>query len=278
MISVIVPVLDTMPWLEEQLRALAAQECDEEWEVVLADNGSIDGSAEFCDAWAAARPGFHFVDASGARGTPGARNAGVLAASGDLLAFCDADDVVQAGWIAGCAAALQDADVIGGGFDLWTLNGTPPAPVTAVSVGQLGFLPAGIGANLAMRRSAFEAVGGFSEDVQPGEDIDLCWRLQLEGFRFAIATDAVVSRRSRSGLGNIYRQAVSYGRCGPALYRRYRVHGARPDVRGALKSWAWLVCSLPWLFQRTRRIEWARAVGTRLGRISGSLSERTFFP
>jgi len=39
-ISVIIPIRNGMPWLEEQVRALAAQECDEPWEVVLADNGS----------------------------------------------------------------------------------------------------------------------------------------------------------------------------------------------------------------------------------------------
>ncbi len=51
-ISAIVPVLNGMPWLEDQLRALAAQECDIEWEVVIADNGSTDAGPLLVREWA----------------------------------------------------------------------------------------------------------------------------------------------------------------------------------------------------------------------------------
>ena len=44
MITVIVPVRNGMPWLEQQLGALVAQDCPEAWEVVIADNGSTDES------------------------------------------------------------------------------------------------------------------------------------------------------------------------------------------------------------------------------------------
>ena len=47
--------------------------------------------------------------------------------------------------------------------------------------------------------SAFEEVGGFAEELPIGEDIDLCWRLQLRGFRFAVASDAVVAKRDHPG-------------------------------------------------------------------------------
>ena len=110
MISVVVPVRNGMPWIEEQIRALAAQRCDEPWEVVIADNGSTDGTLEFARDWSASHDHFLVVDASGLPGTSAARNAGVEVARGELLAFCDADDVVRPDWLAHCAAALDDAE------------------------------------------------------------------------------------------------------------------------------------------------------------------------
>jgi glycosyltransferase involved in cell wall biosynthesis len=278
MISVVLPVRDGMPWLEEQLRALADQECPESWEVIVADNGSRDGSLEFARRWAREHERFHVVDASALDGAPAARNVGVRAAKGDLIAFCDADDVVWAGWLVACAEALRNADIIAGAFDFWSLNGTRESPNAPAAIRQLGFLPAGLGANLAVRRSVFDGVGGFNEDLLMGEDIDLCWRLQLQGFHFAIAPDAVVAKRELTGFGQVFKKAFSYGRSGPALFRRYRSVGARRNLVGAAKSWSWLLLSVPLLFERNRRTEWARAAGMRSGRLVGSISQSVFFP
>src|SRR5665213_4169463 len=99
MISVVLPVRDGLPWLDEQLGALAAQHCDEPWEVVVADNGSSDASVALARDWAERCAAMRVLDASARVGPAAARNAGVMAARGELLAFCDADDVVQAGWL-----------------------------------------------------------------------------------------------------------------------------------------------------------------------------------
>ncbi len=278
MISVIVPVRDGGLWLAEQLAALASQQCPDPWEVVVADNGSSDGSAELARRWADEHPGFHVVDASERRGPSAARNAGARAASGEMLAFCDADDVVQPGWLAACAAALAGADAVAGYFDFWSLNGGRPAPAQAASTRQLGFLPAALGANLAVRRRAFDAVGGFAEELATGEDIDLSWRLQLAGFRFAEAPSAVVAKRELTQFDQVFRHARTYGRCGPVLFRRYRSEGARRDLTGALRAWAWVVVALPTLLRPARRATWARSAAVRLGRLEGSLAERVFFP
>ncbi len=278
MISVILPVRNGMPWVEEQLRALDAQECEQEWEVVVAENGSTDDSLAFLQQWAAEHPNVRIIDASALTGAAAARNAGVRHARGDLLAFCDADDVVHAGWLAGCAEALASTDAVAGVFDFWTLNEVPPSPIVPAASRQLGFLPAGLGANLAVRRSAFDAVGGFDETFVPGEDIDLCWRLQLKGFTFASATSAIVAKRDRAEFRLVFHQAFAYGRSGPALYRRFRSSGARRNLLGACKAWVWLIGSLPSLAQKHHRIEWARTAGTRLGRLDGSLQQGVFFP
>ena len=278
MISVILPVLDAWPWVEEQLRALAAQKCEEPWEVVVADNGSTDGSLEFARTWCGGHEGFRLVDASESPGAPATRNAGVRDSTGDLLAFCDADDVVHAGWLQAMVDALQDADVVAGAFDFWSLNRIPPTPAIPAANRQLGFLPAGLGANLAIRRVAFEEVGGFNDDLFVGEDIDLCWQTQLRGHRFSYAWDAIVSKRERYGSRDVFRQAFAYGRCGPMLFRRYRNHGARRDLLGAAKSWLWLLLSCWMVFSRERRYDLARTAGMRLGRIAGSMEQQVLFP
>jgi glycosyltransferase involved in cell wall biosynthesis len=277
MISVVLPVRDGLPWLEAQLDALAAQECEEPWEIVVADNGSTDGSEATARAWEAKCPRLRVIDASATPGPAAARNAGVRAARGDLLAFCDADDVVQAGWLRACVSALADADVVAGTFDMVSLNGGHGDEAAPAATSQLGFLPAGLAANLALHRVAFEAVGGFSEDLFVGEDIDLSWRLQLEEYRFSVAHGAVVAKREPPGLGPLFRRALAYGRCGPGLYRRYRRQGARRDLLGAAKSWAWLVVAAPALGRLRVRRRWVRAVGVRLGRLWGSVDQR-FFP
>ena len=85
MISVVVPVRNGMPWLEQQLRALAEQECLEPWEVIVADNNSTDESRSTAQQWVNRYPNFRLVDASEARGPGATRNAGVGGGPGRVL-------------------------------------------------------------------------------------------------------------------------------------------------------------------------------------------------
>ncbi len=279
MISVILPVRNGLPWLEEQLRALAGQHGTDDWELIVADNGSTDETLAVVRAWAERHEQFRWIDAATAPGASGARNAAARAARGRLLAFCDADDLVQPDWLTFLEKALGDAAVAAGAFDFWSLNGRPTSPPVAAAMQQFGFLPAGLSANLAVRREAFEEVGGFDETLAIGEDIDLCWRLQLGGFRFVVEAGAVVLKREPSELGQVFRQAFAYGRCGPLLYRRYRSAGARRDLAGAARSWLWMLLHAPRLVMPgPGRGEWVRAAGMRSGRLTGSIGQRAFFP
>lgn len=278
LISVVVPVLNGMPWVEHQLRALAAQQIEVAWEVVVADNGSDDGTRSCVMRWSERYSRIHLVDASARRGEAAAKNVGVRSARGRFLAFCDADDVVRPGWLASMLAALVDADLVAGMFDFSVLDGGPKSVPVPPATRQLGFLPFGLGANLAVRREVFEAVHGFCEELPTEDDVDLCWRLQLAGYRFAVTADAVVEKRERSGVKPMFRAALGYGRCGPRLYGRYRADGMRRDMRGAAKAWVWLVVASPGLVIPTRRRQWVRTFGIRAGRLAGSVHLRVFFP
>jgi GT2 family glycosyltransferase len=278
LISVVVPVLNGMPWLEHQLLALSTQQVPVEWEVMVADNGSEDETRACVARWTERDPRIQLVDASAGHGAAAARNVGVRSARGGLVAFCDADDVVRPGWLASVSAALADSDLVAGVFDFGALHGDPNSLPAPAATRQLGFLAFGLSANLAVRREAFEAVHGFAEELSPGEDVDLCWRLQLAGYRFAVAPDAVVEKRERVAGMPTFRAAWAYGRCGPRLYARYRAEGMRRDLRGAAKAWLWLVAALPGLVKRPRRRQWVRTFAIRSGRLAGSVHLRVFFP
>jgi glycosyltransferase involved in cell wall biosynthesis len=280
-ISVIVPVRNGMPWLETQLRALVDQECDQPWELIVADNNSTDQSGSVAREWIDRFPVMRVVDASNARGPGGTRNAGAAAAHGDLLAFCDADDVVQQGWLRAHVAVLADADISAGFFDYWSLNEKPvPSPLSYApppGMTLFHFLPAAGSGNLAIRRRAFEELGGFADDLMTGEDLDLSWRSQLSGHRFVLNAEAVVARRDQQGFTAVLRRYLAYGRSGPILFRRFQAEGLQPELVVAAKTWVWLIVSSPRLVRPQFRDHWARTAGFRAGRLIESAKLRILF-
>ena len=121
-LSVIIACRNGAATLGETLEGLVAQRWDRPWEIVLADNGSTDGSAALFRAVAAAHPEcrMRVVDASGRPGKPFALNTGIAAARAPALAFCDADDVPGEGWLAAMGKALPT---------------TPSSPAASTSTG-----------------------------------------------------------------------------------------------------------------------------------------------
>jgi GT2 family glycosyltransferase len=76
-------------------------------------------------------------------------------------------------------------------------------------------------ANCAVRRSAFEAVGGFTEDVRSGGDADLCFRLRAAGWELVARENARVVHRNRPTLRALLRQRARHGSGAAWLNRRY---------------------------------------------------------
>jgi glycosyltransferase involved in cell wall biosynthesis len=286
LISVIVPALDAAATLAAQLAALAGQDYDGDWELLVVDNGSRDRTVEIVSSWATRVPRVRIIDASSRRGTSYARNCGARAAPGDLLVFCDADDIVHRGWLGAFAAAAARADVVAGVFDEESLNDEVTrswigkAPRNRPVPKHLGFLPVARGSNLAIRSHVLEQLGGFDESYAYGDDAVMSWRAQLRGFTFAVAEDAVVSYRFRTSLRSVARQGYAAGQSDAHLYCDFRDDGLpRPSLRRSLKGWAWLIIRLPWaLFSRHWRGRWARGLGYRLGRAVGTLRYRAFAP
>lgn len=223
--SVVMPAFNASATIDAQLRALAGQAFDGAWEVVVADNGSTDDTVDRARSWEDRLPGLRVVDASARRGPGAARNIGAAAARAPFLLFCDADDAAEPSWVAALVVALEGADAASGARGYSALNRVPHGPMDwaapLFSKEPLPHLSAASSHNLGVRAAAFAAIGGFDETLSAGEDVDLCWRLQLAGLHLAPAPDAVMQIRRREGLLATYRQALSYGRADALLARKY---------------------------------------------------------
>ncbi|MEQ8857644.1 MAG: glycosyltransferase family A protein [Pseudomonadales bacterium] len=274
-LSVVVPCFNASTTLRDQLNALSRQSLPP-WEVIVADNGSSDDSRRVALGFADRLPRLKVIDASARRGASAARNAGAAAATGDYLAFCDADDEVDDAWVENLARAFGAHDFVASRFDFERLN--PGRRVTheqqsGLQCCKYGFLPHAGGCGLGLPRSLHLAVGGFDESVRFLEDTDYCWKIQLRGTPLAFAADAVVHVRQRENPRQMLKQARTWACSEVQLYKRYRGVGLRgPNNLAALREWL----RIPWfVFQAMRgRRSWhalAWRVGTRLGHLQGSL-------
>ncbi len=97
------------------------------------------------------------------------------------------------------------------------------------------YLPRAAAANLLVRRTAFEQVGGFHEGLRAAEDTDLCWRLQRAGWRLELRSEAAVAHRYRATIGELRRQWRGYAAGRAWLARRYEGFTPEPAVWRALK-------------------------------------------
>lgn len=254
-------------------------------DVVVVDNASTDGTAEIAERWRGVVPSLSVVTAADRLGANHARNIGAANARGDLLLFCDADDVVAVGWVSAMVVALRQADIVGGLLDLDLLN-EPDVGLWEpddqrdrdVPVG-MGFLPYADGASLGVRADVYHAIGGFAEDYVGGaEEVEFCWRAQLADFTVAFAPGAVVHYRLRRDRWPAFKQAYGYGRGGVRLYRDFGQHGiAVRDLRTAVREWTRLGLALHHLLSAKRAVRWMSSAGMLTGRIAGSIQHRVLF-
>lgn len=281
LISVIIPVRNGEAHLAAQLAALSGQTYRGAWELVVADNGCRDATLDVVRRWRERLPAVTIADASHRRGINHARNAGLRAARGDFLAFCDCDDVADPGWLAALAGAAGQADLVGGRNEWELLNDPmvrawrPSAPMTDL-MHDHGFLRYAPGGNLGVWTSVARAIGWDEQFTFGGSDQCFAWRAQLAGYRLAFAPDAVMQLRFRRTLAGTARQFYRYGRSGPQLHRTFRGAGIpRPDNRTALRRWRWLAAHLPDLWSDgARRGYWVRTAAFRVGRLVGTLRAR----
>lgn len=282
MISVIIPCRSGVGLLLEQLSALEGSRCDEQWEVIVVDNGfsRAEQVGDRLDRFAGTLPGFRVIAAHEGTGAGYARNVGVAASRGDKVAFLDADDVAAPGWLQAMATALDREAVVASRWDIDTLN-PPDVRATRKNGQESGvrrylhppFLDHAGGCGLGVRREAFDKVGGFDEQFLLLEDTDLCWRLQLAGYSLSFEPAAVVQIRFRPTSRGSFRQAYGYGKYNVLLYKAYRGRGMpRLTVETGLRSLGAVFMSSVQLLNPRSRQKFLRTLGFQLGRIGGSIA------
>jgi glycosyltransferase involved in cell wall biosynthesis len=283
LVSVIIPVRNGGRTLGDALEALTRQTYEHAWEVVVADNGSTDDTRKVCAAWATRLPAFRVADASDRQGSSHARNVGAAAAQGELLAFCDADDVADEHWLDALVEAARNHDLVGGVQDERQLNDEATLSARGerqrpALVRPLGFLPFAPTSNLGVWADVYATVGGLSVAYPQAHDVEFSWRAQLSGFDLGHAADAVMHYRYRSTVRGVAKQAYLAAYDTVQLFRDYRASGARrPSGRAILRRWVASVTHLPLLAVRDQRLGSIRLLAGTAGHVVASIRCGVFF-
>jgi len=194
------------------------------YEVIVVDDGSTDTTAAI-----ARRAGFRLISTEN-RGLSSARNTGLAAASGEIIAYCDDDARPDPHWLMYLAAAFQSSGHAGIGGPNITPAGdgrlaeciasAPGNPVHVLLTDEIAeHIP---GCNMAFRTSALRAIGGFDPTYRvAGDDVDVCWRLQDAGETLGFCPAATVWHHRRNSIRAYWRQQVGYGRAEALLERKW---------------------------------------------------------
>ena len=214
---------ETLPECLERLGGLTYPD----FETIVVCDGSRDRSAQIAGAHGAV------VVETDHRGLSHARNAGIERASGEIVAFLDDDAYPDADWLHYLAASFRDERYAAvGGPNIPPDDGPLVASCVAAAPGgpihvlisdrEAEHVP---GCNMAFRKSALAAIGGFDERFwAAGDDVDVCWRLQEAGKTLGFSAGAVVMHRRRDSVRRYLKQQYGYGKAEALLERKWPTH------------------------------------------------------
>jgi glycosyltransferase involved in cell wall biosynthesis len=197
-----------------------------DYEVLLVDDGSTDGT----QAIALRHPTARYIRHQKNLGLSVARNTGIAAATGEVIAFTDADCRADEDWLYYLAGDLLNSSFVGlGGPNLLPPEDSPVAAAVMASPGgpahvmlsdrQAEHIP---GCNMAFYKWALAAVGGFDPIFQrAGDDVDICWRLQQAGHKIGFSPAAFVWHFRRSAIRHYLKQQLGYGDAEALLVRKH---------------------------------------------------------
>jgi glycosyltransferase involved in cell wall biosynthesis len=247
-----------------------------DYEAIVVDDGSTDDTAEIAEGF-----GVHLIRTEN-RGLSSARNAGLEAASAEIVAYLDDDARPDPHWLQYLAATFMttphagvggpNVPPAGAGIFEASMAEAPGGPIHVLfSDGEAEHIP---GCNMAFRKMALEDVGGFDPQFRAaGDDVDMCWRLHDRGGTLGFSPAAMVWHRRRRSVPAYLRQQRGYGAAEALLERKWperynrgghlrwsgNVYAGR--VRRAIGSHRWRVYYGTWgsgLFQSV----YQRAPGT----------------
>ena len=225
-ISVVVCTHNGAATLDECLTGLADVDYPD-FEVIVVDDGSSDDSAEI-----AARHRVRLIRTE-PQGLSSARNAGLAVARSEIVAYVDDDAWPDRDWLKYLALSFMRSNYAGiGGPNIPPPDeGVIPQSIARAPGGPIHVMLSDLeaehipGCNMAFRRSALEAVGGFdSQFWVAGDDVDMCWRLQAMGWTLGFSPAAMVWHRRRRSVRAYLRQQAGYGKAEALLERKWPEH------------------------------------------------------
>ncbi len=236
-VSVVIPTYNRSALLRDAVASVLAQDAQTPFDIVIVDNNSQDDTESVARALVGAHPGkVHYVRET-QQGNAHARNCGVQAARGRIIAFIDDDVAVERDWLTTLANALRSHPEMSfvGGRVLPQWSGPPPSWLTPDHWSPLALLDYGpeeliisgdrprglLTANIAFRRSVFAGIGSFSPHLQ-----------RVKNMIGSMEDTEFLMRVCRSGKQGLYlpqmvaRAPVEAERLSKAYHRRWHTgHG-----------------------------------------------------
>ncbi len=231
-VSVVVASYNGARTLRSCLESLERQNYPD-YEVILVDDGSTDETQKLVQPrrdGTSAFPHLRVIRHAENAGLSVARNTGIAAAQGEIVAFTDADCRADEDWLHYLVGALLEGGFMGmGGPNLLPPEDSAVAAAVMASPGgpahvmlndrEAEHIP---GCNMAFFKSALDAVGGFDPQFTlAGDDVDLCWRLQQAGFKIGFNPAAFVWHYRRSTVLAYLKQQDGYGVAEALLVRKH---------------------------------------------------------
>jgi cellulose synthase/poly-beta-1,6-N-acetylglucosamine synthase-like glycosyltransferase len=230
-VSVIVPVRDGEPTIADCLDAILATDFPaERREILVVDNGSSDGTADLIQS----RPVRYLREPR--RGVSNARNHGIAESTGEILAFVDADCLVEPQWLTELVRPFEDPEI---GSVAGELQHVPPTTAAERQSARLlgnwqrfAFTsnPAyPITANAAYRRDVIERIGTFDPHMTRAQDVELGLRFQeRSGRRLAYAEKATARHRNRTTQLGFFRQQLGWAYGAGLVGAKFEAMGGDP--------------------------------------------------
>lgn len=225
-VSVVICAYNAERTLDECLESLKTLRYPS-YEVIVVNDGSTDGTRAIAERF----PAYRLINQENL-GLSAARNVGIREAEGDIVAFTDADCAVDPDWLQFLVDRLCADDFAGvGGPNLPPPEDDWVSDVVACSPGgpthvlltdtEAEHVP---GCNMAFWRNQLLDVGLFDEVFRTaGDDVDICWRLQNEGYRIGYSPAALVWHRRRNTVRAYLQQQRGYGRAESQLRFKHPV-------------------------------------------------------
>ncbi|HTI98297.1 MAG TPA: glycosyltransferase [Dongiaceae bacterium] len=197
-----------------------------DYEVILVDDGSTDTTPRIAAHYPQVRSFRHEKNL----GLSVARNTGIAAATGEIVAFTDADCRADEDWLHYLVGDLLAGDFAGiGGPNLLPPEDCAVAAAVMASPGgpthvlltdrEAEHIP---GCNMAFYKSALDQIHGFDPIFRrAGDDVDVCWRLQQAGFKIGFSPAGFVWHYRRSTVRDYLKQQQGYGEAEALLAQKH---------------------------------------------------------